>query len=218
MFQGLCSTLTYLGGFTRTLILCPFTIHVFWLVNAFLSAGMSEEFMTPMFNFYKSIGELHMTQEEQALLTTITILTPGKPVSTTLNFISYSLWYSERLILILSRPALREEPWGGGETPGNHAGHAEEAVCPAAPSGAAVLCPPAGPPDGAENTTPLPRRDAHLLEDQRPQVYAAALWDLGRAVTNQERWRSLQRNDNMNILICKTNTGYKYSAYLLRMI
>lgn len=31
-----------------------------------------------MFNFYKSIGELHMTQEEQALLTTITILTPGK--------------------------------------------------------------------------------------------------------------------------------------------
>ncbi len=36
-----------------------------------------------MFNFYKSIGELHMVQEEQALLTTITILTPGEPVSTT---------------------------------------------------------------------------------------------------------------------------------------
>lgn len=33
--------------------------------------------MTPMFNFYKSIGELHMVQEEQALLTAITILTPG---------------------------------------------------------------------------------------------------------------------------------------------
>lgn len=31
-----------------------------------------------MFNFYKSIGELHMVQEEQALLTTITILTPGE--------------------------------------------------------------------------------------------------------------------------------------------
>lgn len=34
-----------------------------------------------MFNFYKSIGELHMLLEEQALLTTITILTPGKSVS-----------------------------------------------------------------------------------------------------------------------------------------
>lgn len=33
--------------------------------------------MTPMFNFYKSIGELHMVLEEQALLTAITILTPG---------------------------------------------------------------------------------------------------------------------------------------------
>lgn len=31
-----------------------------------------------MFNFYKSIGELHMVLEEQALLTTVTILTPGK--------------------------------------------------------------------------------------------------------------------------------------------
>lgn len=31
-----------------------------------------------MFNFYKSIGELHMLQEEQALLTAITILTPGE--------------------------------------------------------------------------------------------------------------------------------------------
>lgn len=41
-------------------------------------AGISEEFIKPMFNFYKSIGELHMVLEEQALLTTITILTPGK--------------------------------------------------------------------------------------------------------------------------------------------
>lgn len=32
-----------------------------------------------MFNFYKSIGELHMAVEEQALLTTITILTPDRP-------------------------------------------------------------------------------------------------------------------------------------------
>lgn len=42
---------------------------------------MSEEFITPLFNFYKSIGELHMVQEEQALLTTVTILTPGEPSS-----------------------------------------------------------------------------------------------------------------------------------------
>lgn len=42
-------------------------------------SGISEEFITPMFNFYKSIGELHMVQEEQALLTTITILTPDRP-------------------------------------------------------------------------------------------------------------------------------------------
>ncbi|XP_053174838.1 bile acid receptor [Scomber japonicus] len=42
-------------------------------------SGISEEFITPMFNFYKSIGELHMAQEEQALLTAITILTPDRP-------------------------------------------------------------------------------------------------------------------------------------------
>ncbi|XP_029290216.1 bile acid receptor isoform X2 [Cottoperca gobio] len=42
-------------------------------------SGISEEFMTPMFNFYKSVGELHMAQEEQALLTAVTILTPDRP-------------------------------------------------------------------------------------------------------------------------------------------
>uniref|UniRef100_H3D3M0 Nuclear receptor subfamily 1, group H, member 4 n=1 Tax=Tetraodon nigroviridis TaxID=99883 RepID=H3D3M0_TETNG len=42
-------------------------------------SGISEEFIKPMFNFYKSIGELHMVLEEQALLTTITILTPDRP-------------------------------------------------------------------------------------------------------------------------------------------
>ncbi|XP_054633746.1 bile acid receptor isoform X1 [Dunckerocampus dactyliophorus] len=42
-------------------------------------SGISEEFITPMFNFYKSIGELHMLQEEKALLTAITILTPDRP-------------------------------------------------------------------------------------------------------------------------------------------
>ncbi|XP_029992950.1 bile acid receptor [Sphaeramia orbicularis] len=42
-------------------------------------SGISEEFITPMFNFYKSINELHMVEEEQALLTAITILTPDRP-------------------------------------------------------------------------------------------------------------------------------------------
>ncbi|KAK0152314.1 Bile acid receptor [Merluccius polli] len=42
-------------------------------------SGISEEFITPMFNFYKSIGQLQMLQEEQALLTAITILTPERP-------------------------------------------------------------------------------------------------------------------------------------------
>ena len=44
------------------------------------SAGISEEFIIPLFNFYKSVGELHMVLEEQALLTAITILTPGESV------------------------------------------------------------------------------------------------------------------------------------------
>ncbi|XP_056137837.1 bile acid receptor isoform X2 [Lampris incognitus] len=43
------------------------------------NSGISEEFITPMFNFYKSIGDLHMREEEQALLTAITILTPDRP-------------------------------------------------------------------------------------------------------------------------------------------
>ncbi|CAG5958196.1 unnamed protein product [Menidia menidia] len=42
-------------------------------------SGISEEFITPLFNFYKSVGELQMVQEEQALLTAITILTPDRP-------------------------------------------------------------------------------------------------------------------------------------------
>ncbi|XP_026032093.1 bile acid receptor isoform X1 [Astatotilapia calliptera] len=42
-------------------------------------SGISQDFITPMFNFYKSISELHMAQEEQALLTAVTILTPDRP-------------------------------------------------------------------------------------------------------------------------------------------
>lgn len=51
-----------------------------------------------MFNFYKSIGELHMVLEEQALLTTITILTPGKLLSVT------SLCEAGSTLLMGSRP------------------------------------------------------------------------------------------------------------------
>ncbi|KAK5867604.1 hypothetical protein PBY51_012076 [Eleginops maclovinus] len=53
--------------------------HTEVLEERIRKSGMSDEFMTPMFNFYKSIGELHMTPEEQAILTTITILTPERP-------------------------------------------------------------------------------------------------------------------------------------------
>lgn len=53
--------------------------HTEVLEERIRKSGISEEFITPMFNFYKSIGELHMVQEEQALLTTITILTPDRP-------------------------------------------------------------------------------------------------------------------------------------------
>ncbi|KAK9516857.1 hypothetical protein VZT92_024766 [Zoarces viviparus] len=53
--------------------------HTDVLEERIRKSGMPEEFMTPMFNFYKSIGELHMVQEEQAILTAITILTPDRP-------------------------------------------------------------------------------------------------------------------------------------------
>ncbi|XP_058500348.1 bile acid receptor isoform X3 [Solea solea] len=53
--------------------------HTEVLEERIRKSGISEEFMTPMFNFYKSIGELHMMQEEQALLTAIAILTPDRP-------------------------------------------------------------------------------------------------------------------------------------------
>ncbi|KAM9375568.1 bile acid receptor [Pholidichthys leucotaenia] len=53
--------------------------HAELLEERIRKSGISEEFITPMFNFYKSIGELQMVQEEQALLTAITILTPDRP-------------------------------------------------------------------------------------------------------------------------------------------
>ncbi|XP_029908789.1 bile acid receptor isoform X2 [Myripristis murdjan] len=53
--------------------------HTELLEERIRRSGISEEFMTPMFNFYKSICNLQMMQEEQALLTAITILTPDRP-------------------------------------------------------------------------------------------------------------------------------------------
>ncbi|KAG1937043.1 bile acid receptor isoform X1 [Pimephales promelas] len=53
--------------------------HTEVLEDRIRRSGISEEFMTPMFNFYKSIGELQMMQEEHALLTAITILSPDRP-------------------------------------------------------------------------------------------------------------------------------------------
>uniref|UniRef100_A0A8C1MSP4 Bile acid receptor n=1 Tax=Cyprinus carpio TaxID=7962 RepID=A0A8C1MSP4_CYPCA len=53
--------------------------HTVVLEDRIRRSGISEEFITPMFNFYKSIGELQMMQEEHALLTAITILSPDRP-------------------------------------------------------------------------------------------------------------------------------------------
>ncbi|XP_056622498.1 bile acid receptor isoform X1 [Triplophysa dalaica] len=53
--------------------------HTEVLEDRIRKSGISEEFITPMFNFYKSIGELQMMQEEHALLTAITILSPDRP-------------------------------------------------------------------------------------------------------------------------------------------
>ncbi|KAM9480671.1 bile acid receptor isoform 2-T5 [Clarias gariepinus] len=53
--------------------------HTDVLEERIRKSGMSEEFIVPMFNFYKSIGKLQMMQEEHALLTAITILSPDRP-------------------------------------------------------------------------------------------------------------------------------------------
>ncbi|MEJ1277123.1 nuclear receptor subfamily 1 group H member 4 [Cricetulus griseus] len=51
--------------------------HADLLEERIRNSGISDEYITPMFSFYKSIGELKMTQEEYALLTAIVILSPG---------------------------------------------------------------------------------------------------------------------------------------------
>ncbi|XP_054242717.1 bile acid receptor isoform X3 [Indicator indicator] len=54
------------------------TGHTVLLEERIRNSGISDDFITPMFNFYKSIGELKMTQEEYALLTAIIILSPDR--------------------------------------------------------------------------------------------------------------------------------------------
>ncbi|XP_073940310.1 bile acid receptor isoform X4 [Castor canadensis] len=52
--------------------------HVDLLEERVRKSGISDEYITPMFSFYKSVGELKMTQEEYALLTAIVILSPDR--------------------------------------------------------------------------------------------------------------------------------------------
>ncbi|XP_030071068.1 bile acid receptor isoform X2 [Microcaecilia unicolor] len=52
--------------------------HADLLEERIRNSGMSNDYITPMFNFYKSLGELKMTQEEYSLLTAVVILTPDR--------------------------------------------------------------------------------------------------------------------------------------------
>nr|XP_060633229.1 bile acid receptor isoform X1 [Anolis sagrei ordinatus] len=54
------------------------TGHADLLEERIRNSGISDDYITPMFQFYKSIGELKMTQEEYALLTAIVILSPDR--------------------------------------------------------------------------------------------------------------------------------------------
>lgn len=151
-----------------------------------------------------------MMQEEQALLTTITILTPGKMLSPALSDPDEGC--SKRVIYFtaLSRSALCEGSGGCWETSGDHTGCAKEDVCPASSTRSTVLCSSPGPPDRAENSQPLPCRDAHILESEWPQIYSAALWDLGRAVSCRE-WKEWKRDGNVDISTCRpSNIEYLY--------
>ncbi|XP_004675822.1 PREDICTED: bile acid receptor isoform X5 [Condylura cristata] len=52
--------------------------HADLLEERIRKSGISDEYITPMFSFYKSVGELKMTQEEYALLTAIVIFSPDR--------------------------------------------------------------------------------------------------------------------------------------------
>ncbi|KAM4747960.1 bile acid receptor [Rhinophrynus dorsalis] len=52
--------------------------HTDLLEERIRKSGISHEYINPMFNFYKSVGELHMVEEEYAILTAVVILTPDR--------------------------------------------------------------------------------------------------------------------------------------------
>lgn len=52
--------------------------HTDILEERIRNSGISHEYIIPMFNFYKSLDELKMTEEEYALLTAVVILTPDR--------------------------------------------------------------------------------------------------------------------------------------------
>ncbi|KAM5172307.1 bile acid receptor [Mantella aurantiaca] len=52
--------------------------HTDVLEERIRNSGISHEYINPMFSFYKSLGELKMTEEEYALLSAIVILTPDR--------------------------------------------------------------------------------------------------------------------------------------------
>lgn len=52
--------------------------HTDILEQKIRNSGISHDYIVPMFNFYKSLGELKMVEEEYALLSAIVILTPDR--------------------------------------------------------------------------------------------------------------------------------------------
>ncbi|XP_075456799.1 bile acid receptor isoform X1 [Ascaphus truei] len=52
--------------------------HTNLLEERIRNSGISHDYIIPMFHFYKSVGELKMTQEEYAVLTAVVILTPDR--------------------------------------------------------------------------------------------------------------------------------------------
>ncbi|XP_053320431.1 bile acid receptor isoform X2 [Spea bombifrons] len=52
--------------------------HTDRLAERIRNSGISQDYINPLFNFYKSVGELNMAEEEYALLSAIVILTPDR--------------------------------------------------------------------------------------------------------------------------------------------
>lgn len=67
----------YLSRFTDSPAACHFCSEEETVFHLNMQC-IAEEYITPMFNFYRSISELQMSQEEYSLLTAITILSPDR--------------------------------------------------------------------------------------------------------------------------------------------